>query len=181
VKFSGTFEDAEFLAGFANLNPDGVEDFRKDYPDFFPDTFWPEGRKGYSALALKEGLAGRDWLTYQTHLRQAWSKTETFPLPLTIELVRPTGTGQFIQLGMDEAYPYQRAVMYLYAQSWRAKICEECGNRFVADHAKRRYCSVERILPDGRRMKCSQIKINQAKSAWWNRKGKKRRLAKRGK
>jgi hypothetical protein len=194
VKFSATLEEAEFLAHFANIKPEELNDFRKAAPDFFPETFWPDGRAALVAgmsdstasVFKNNGLAGFDRQVYQTLLCRAWA--EGFPLPLTIELVQSSGMSAstesglaLAELGIGKAYPYQRAVMFLHTEPWRAKICEQCKNYYVANHSKRRYCSVFRTLPDGRRMNCSHIKINQSKSENWHRKGKQQRLSKRGK
>jgi hypothetical protein len=162
--------NADALAGFANLESDQIEPYRQKHPDFFPETFWPENRTGFSIAALNAGVAGFDWQTYQTLLRQAWAKK--FPSDLTIRLLESSGMGPSLEVGMGHVYPYQNAVMLLHDQSWRAKICEDCHNRYVADHAKRKYCST----------KCSELNIAKSHLKWWRDTGKKRRSAKaRGK
>jgi hypothetical protein len=170
LKFSQIFEDAQFLAEFANLDPDKIDGFRESYPDFFPETFWPEGRAaleaGRDAVAIKaiRTIEGFDWRTYQAILRQAW--VEKFSAPWTIRLVESSGMQQSLQAAMGYVYPYQSAVMYLHAERWRAKICS-CGIRFVAEHAKRKFCSVKG--EDG--LKCSERAIRESHRKSWSKHG----------
>src|SRR5712664_2864764 len=44
----------------------------------------------------------------------------------------------------DERYqhiPMQRAIVYLFEHSWRARFCAECNKRFVAAEPKNKFCS----------------------------------------
>jgi hypothetical protein len=157
--------DADVLAEFANLEPAQVVSFRQKHPDFFPDTFWPDGRVGLPEILVKAGEFGFDWKRYQDLLRSAWEKA--FPLEKCIRLIAPSGRLEQSELYVfGSTYAYQSAVMFLHEQPWRAKICEECHKRFVADHAKRRYCSVARATSEGGWTKCSEIKIKESHNKW---------------
>jgi hypothetical protein len=37
--------------------------------------------------------------------------------------------------------PMQRAIVYLFEHSWRARFCAECNKRFVAAEPKNKFCS----------------------------------------
>jgi hypothetical protein len=63
--------------------------------------------------------------------------------------------------------PYQQAVMFLFAEPWRARFCGEqsCNKRFVAAEPKTKYCSEA----------CAHSSRNRQKMTWWNAEGKERR------
>ena len=61
-----------------------------------------------------------------------------------------------------QVWPYQRAVLFLHVEPWRAKVCQECGRRFVADHARRKYCS---IAGEGG-SRCSALVIKRQHLDW---------------
>lgn len=167
MKFSQTFEDAEFLANFANLDSNKLESFRQSYADFFPEDFWPDGRKKYQDLPAAfttVGGAGFDSQQFHTLLRQAWN--EKFPPHLSLRLVESLGMSQSLELAMGKIYPYQQAVMFLQVQPWRTMICK-CGRRFVADHIQRKYCSVKG--EDG--LTCAERAIRETHRESWAKHG----------
>jgi hypothetical protein len=185
MKRTGTYRDAEFLAEFANLDPANtraMDYFRKNHTDFVPDAWWdyPPGPD-----------EPRLWQRNQKWLLEAWDEEFVFDTGL-YKLMRLT-TSVFdtethvksAELFGDKKYPmfatledvaeewgYHRAVRYVAETPWRAKICEECGARFVADHAKRKYCT--RASEDGV-SKCANKVIERSHLKWgrknnWGRK-----------
>jgi hypothetical protein len=40
----------------------------------------------------------------------------------------------------QKIWSYQRAVLFLHVNSWRAKTCEWCGRRFIGEHSQARFC-----------------------------------------
>jgi hypothetical protein len=52
--------------------------------------------------------------------------------------------------------PYQRAVLFLFEQSWRAKICARCRKRFIAVSPHTERCSLE----------CRDIRIKDRHNKW---------------
>jgi hypothetical protein len=166
---------ADALAEFANLEPASVNEFRQRWTDFVPAECWTKRE----ALDLGPIFV---WKILQSKVRDAWGKQ--FPSESTIDLISTVAresdfikqlenvtkmtNEEFHQKNRDhswakpEAYPFQSAVMLLTMEPWRAKVCEECGNRFVADHAKRKYCSVSG--PDG--VKCSAKVIKRTHLEW---------------
>jgi hypothetical protein len=56
-----------------------------------------------------------------------------------------------------KVWPFQRAVMFLGTNPWRASTCV-CGKLFVADKPAQRYCS-DKCFQDARRL---------AKRTWWS-------------
>jgi hypothetical protein len=168
--------NADTLAKFANLEPSTLDSFRKSYPDFFPLSFWTVRNGGpISIQPYPPSKADQTFypftMAYVVHgaVQDMWQKK--FPRESTILLIG-LGNGAALREELDlQAYPYQSAAMLLHIESWRVKICEECRSRFVADHAKRKYCS------DG----CSQSAIQKSHNKWWNDVGKRQRSKKRGK
>lgn len=135
---------ADALATFANLEPDGVENFRRLYPAFVPQTWWigPSWKDGVGVYV--------PWIRERDLLRKAWAAG--FPAELTLELattslflishVMTSDTTEQMEQTPQKVWDYQRALLFLSAEQWRARMCEECGKPFVADHAGRTYCSI---------------------------------------
>jgi hypothetical protein len=72
--------------------------------------------------------------------------------------------------------PMQRAIVYLFEHSWRARFCAECNKRFVAAEPKNKFCSEA----------CSNENRLRQKREWfrdhgkeWRKKWKKRKTAER--
>lgn len=148
---------AGVLAEFATLDPSAVEKFRKDYPDFVPSKWWDyqpdnewEKRRQWEITQECICNAWTDW-------GKAWEEdidADLVELSKLLMLVfdpdifdilgntnrRPT-FANFKEI--DGQSGYHKAVAFMAKQPWRAKVCEQCHRRFVADHAKRQYCSVE--------------------------------------
>jgi hypothetical protein len=68
-------------------------------------------------------------------------------------------TGTFLY---DPANDFQRAVYILFREGWRAKVCERCSRRFVADKPVQRYCSTH----------CSGDAKKGRGRIWWNKHGR---------
>jgi hypothetical protein len=134
--------EAEALAELANLEPADVETFVKNHPNFVPSIWW-------NSPAWSKHLGIHvPWERERDRLRDAWA-TE-FPANKTLEL---TANGLFMAAHTlefettDEAenaprkiWPYQRAVLFLHVDSWRAKTCEWCNRRFIGTHSQARFC-----------------------------------------
>ena len=170
---------ADALAEFANLEPANVSDFRARHSNFAPPGVW-EGHTANDAPRL--------WKIEQARVRDAWQKN--FPHEGSVLMISEIAKLSQLDQRMDqlqkmsleeyegavadakknganwlpkpESWPYQEAVMFLTMEPWRARICGECGNRFVADHAKRKYCSVAGA--DG--SKCSAKVIDRTHLEW---------------
>jgi hypothetical protein len=179
------FRDAQTLALFANLEPQDVEEFRHNYPDYVPDSWWSASVVSFPKL----------WVAIQSTLRDAWKNQ--FPLENCIRLINagmvaalPNLPGvpspewiaasvieatvqQARQFGIlkdlagdtwvqgQKVWPYQRAVMFLGTRSWQADQCLNCRKLFVKDKASRHYCSD----------KCFQDSRKLAKRSWWDEHG----------
>ncbi len=147
---------ARVLAEFANLEPDGVENFRAAHSDFVPQAWWdyrptaPNGAPSpQKQWQMTQGLVRDAWLfefqlewpRYVHLLTSVFDPNEPEP-PLFERHHRPP----FVA-GLDLAFqnsqesPYHLAVTWLGGQGWRAKMCLMCGKRFVAEHSKTKFCS----------------------------------------
>lgn len=159
---------ADALAAFADLEPAGVEVFRQRYPDFFavfdPDNpptpyvtdaaFWD-----YQSDRAQQKNFSRHWQLVQAGVRRAWdtwtSESDVYLvtmfelLHLLTSVFDPNNA--LFAVGKHPDYvapvyvnemPFHQAVQFLNLEHWRAKVCQECGKRFVADHASRKYCSI---------------------------------------
>lgn len=149
--------DAKTLAEFANLEPSGVETFRKGHPDFFPASWWeyaPTPPEEDDVLAMQ--WPDTQWQITQRFIRGFWRKqfqmsTAGF-VTLLGSVFDPEKMGWDrakerlpVAMGLDLMYmkdfPYHTVVRWLVGQSWRVKQCEHCGKCFIAEASQRRYCS----------------------------------------
>jgi hypothetical protein len=84
------------------------------------------------------------------------------------------GTFEIDPGGMEKyqkTYPFMEGLIFLAAESWRARVCEECGNRFVAEKPGNRFCSV----------RCRSAARKLSKRDWWRQSGKEWRSKQRRK
>ena len=180
------------LARFANVeSPQDLERFRANNPGFFPPHFWNEFNfrggvaweklpeptgvgfnpfEGTEAYGPSGPLVGTTWIRLwglRDSVRSAWKLA--FPIDHCIFLL------SFVQVIPDKSgfrpWPFQRAVMFFGAESWRARFCSGCGRCFVAEQPATRFCSI-RCAAEGRRA---------SKKAWWAKDGKKWRKEIQGK
>jgi len=124
------------LADFSNLETAEQADyFRHNYREFLPEEFWRPG----VLLAGKRGPS--DWRYLQSGVRAAWR--EKFPPDACLSLI------VFLAISPEQiegsesvkVWPYQKAIMTLATEPWRARFCKSCGNRYVADKPGRVFCS----------------------------------------
>jgi hypothetical protein len=172
------FQDARTLAEFSNLETAGAEYFQQNYPEFLPSSLWKTFSSGggpqyaltsdgtdyvESGKQEKPYVEGPPWSILRDSLQKAWR--DKFPIEEAVGLINFHGVGLFhmgdiavsgAALGKT-TWPFQRAVMFLASESWRARFCV-CGKRFVADIPGRRYCSD----------KCFQDSRKAAMKSWWN-------------
>jgi hypothetical protein len=169
--------DAQALAEFSNLEPAQVEYFRHNFPDFVPDAWW-----GY-----KNGV---QWRKTQEFLRRWWKNCSIRDMAEVVRLVSSVFNPGDIFPGspfedapdlptfasFDEmswgAAPFQKGVLYLFEQPWRARFCMVCNKRFVAAEPKNKFCSET----------CSHENSIRRKREWFRENGKQwRRKVKRAK
>jgi hypothetical protein len=167
------------LEEFANMrsDTDGWAHFRRRWPNFFPETEY-DNVAGNSRPSIAD---------YPYWLGQIWTSGETEPcLPILLGIdpnpVQTEGTPEEAWFsGLRSISPqrfhadweygifryqggcdFQRALYLLFRESWRARICEKCGAKFIARRAAQRYCTRE----------CSQDMQRELKRKWWAEQGK---------
>jgi hypothetical protein len=174
--------DAERLAQFSNADGTAeMERFRANNEGFFPRNFWnwlvPQTGESEPILTMDAAsaeavrLLKREppipfWKAFQHVLREAWQNG--FPLEECVRFISCAGVADRLSGKSDEEpslmsypiWPYQRAVMFLGVETWRARFCA-CGKRFVADKPARRFCS------NG----CAAKARKLSKRVWWAEKG----------
>lgn len=178
--------DAERLARFANIDDrQAVEDFRSNNADFLSPAFWDKTDMSSSvfripgnlllgddvsklspATELKPGSSERAvtlsaWWIMREGLRQTWN--EHFPLDRCMALIafylyeEPRPSLSQVWPPPFQVWPFQRAVMFLGMEPWRARFCTLCGKRFVAAKPAQRFCSTD----------CSKAARKSSKRTWW--------------
>jgi hypothetical protein len=166
---------AERLALFSNLRtaPE-MDNFSRDHAEFFPRNFWNwrvnelDGSAVLSPVPIERQTI-KFSIAFQRSLREAWQIN--FPLEECVRLISCAAVADRLfcasevepDLSTYPVFPYQRAVMLLCLQPWRARFCPECGTRFVADKPARRFCSIP----------CASTARRQTKKAWWSGNGNK--------
>jgi len=164
--------DAETLARFSNAaDRDAIEKFRASNERYFPPSFWahadlPVPGELFFGVDLSSplralGLSGERnseeprtvpyWWGLQQGVRRAW-ETE-FSLDWCVMLVSLAHNETPVR-----AWPYQRAVVFLGMEPWRARFCGMCGKRFVADKPARRFCSTV----------CTGKARKASRDSWWD-------------
>jgi len=155
--------DAERLVLFANAaDRRAVEEFRSNHEHFFPPSFWAmsdlpvpgellfevDSSKLFSSLGADPSGESEPaesvpywkkvpyWWMLQQALRRSWELS--FPLNWCVMLISAAHDQNPTPF---RVWPFQRAVMFLGVEPWRARFCGVCGNRFVADKPARRFCS----------------------------------------
>jgi hypothetical protein len=155
--------------------------FQHNWPRFFPDNFWsyfvrtaPEGAVLAMDVATQEAVERLKreppitlWRAWQRLLQVAWHTG--FDLDSTAQLLNinlldehafsnlpPLQPGERT-LEFAPAWDFQRAVLGVAWENWRAKFCQRCAQPFVAERPKTKYCSVE----------CSNDEILDRKSSYW--------------
>jgi hypothetical protein len=183
-----TLRNAQILAEFSNLEPDGVEYFRHNYPDFAPSRWWD----------YQSDLGKPQWQVSQERLRKRWQGQFADNLLdrviLTFSVFDPWDLimhdtdfiPEFYHFDPDASkpslipledvnskhyYPYHRAVFFLFEHPWRARFCVECNKRFVATGSQNIYCGEA----------CSHVWHNRQKLKWYYKDGKRQRAAKQKK
>jgi hypothetical protein len=161
--------DAGRLADFANAESrEAVENFRANNPDYFPPAVWHNasapipGEKGFDEILLKPDIESSFkpsyWFGVREALRDAWQGG--FTDEHCVILLSFAGDIPLKPSG--EVWPFQRSVMFLAVEDWRARFCGVCGKRFVADQPARRFCSTA----------CTGKGRKASRRAYWKDKGK---------
>ena len=164
------------LGEFVNIRSDveGWAHFRKRWPNFFPDS-------EYDKVAHGEKPSVFD---YSYWLNQVWIGGETEPhlrILLGIESAPKDGTPEDAWLSglatipaqlyadWDEgvfryhgACDFQRALYLLFLDSWRARVCDKCGTKFIAARAAQKFCTTD----------CSDAMQCEFRRRWWAEHGK---------
>jgi hypothetical protein len=154
MRLRDTLRYAQALAEFVNLQPRGVERFRRNESDFVPQSWWEYTPTDSNGKPSDK----KQWRINQDMLREAWQKgfrigqfelmgllTSVFdPNNLTDVFLSSPSRPTFATRNEmpEEMYPYQQAVMFLVEQNWRAMLCERCKAPFVATHNQAKYCSI---------------------------------------
>jgi hypothetical protein len=153
------------------LEPDGGESFitNREHRGFVPPVWWtnPAWKKSVGMYT--------PWLRERDLLRKAWSAG--FPADITLELATTnlflishaldSDTPEEMETGPRKIWPYQRAVLFLHVNPWRAKTCLFCGKRFIAEHSKTKFCSYGEPDDDNSSPNCFWAHRQQYKKENW--------------
>lgn len=169
------------LAEFSNVRSDQKAwvHFRKRWPNFFP-------KAEYDRVEANAVRSVRD---YPRWLDQVWLGD---PAPLLqllgikAEPQMPGDTSGVLDIHLipaqffadwDEGIfryrgmcGFQRALYLLFRESWRARVCEMCGAKFIARRVAQKYCTTD----------CSDAVQLELKRRWWAEHGeiwRKKRIA----
>jgi hypothetical protein len=151
--------DARTLALFSDLKPEDAERFRNSIAkNFIPESWWTLG--GIKKLPGGAVTTSKIWQEWQSVLRSAWDSG--FPTDYVVALLatyyqlEPLHE-EFAELKIPDALPYQKALMILAVESWRARKCR-CGARFIAEKPNSLFCSHKCYLDFRREYKATYIR-----------------------
>jgi hypothetical protein len=162
------------LGELVNIRSDveGWAHFRKRWPNFFPESEYDKVAHGQKPSVFD----------YPYWLNQIWVGGENEPylrILLGIEsppepadegtledswLVGISSIPAGFYADWDEgvfhyegACDFQKALYLLFLDSWRARVCEKCGARFIAARAAQKFCSTD----------CSEAMQREFRRKWW--------------
>lgn len=187
--------DAEALPYFRNNYPDFAPAEWWNYQTYLLDTVPidpddPDFKGTDFKGSLTESIESI-WQVTQEEIQRVWQQQFKFETVFNLtellkgvfvappELVE-TGDyldlpdGAFDELIRSKVYAFHNAVLYLYHQPWRAKICKGCGKYFVANHPKREFCE----YPDARGETCRFKNDNRRHLEYYHEAGKNKRQRK---
>jgi hypothetical protein len=151
-------KDAKALAAFLDLAAEDydIKEFRKDYPDFLPPAVWQD------ALEINNESNGElrpytPWLKLQNQLKKVWDKG--FPEKDVLKLISENSFFLDAANKTGSFDAYRKAILFLYDNSWRAKICLQCKCHFIAHHSQSECCSSP----------CAVERRTETKDDWYNR------------
>jgi hypothetical protein len=151
--------DAKALALFADLKPEDAETFRNSVVrNFIPELWWTQ--RGIGEVAPGAVNTSKIWQEWQSVLRSAWDSG--FPTDYVVALLatyyhlEPLHE-EFAAINIPTARPYQKALMILAVESWRARKCR-CGARFIAEKPNSLFCSRKCYLDFRREYKTTYIR-----------------------
>jgi hypothetical protein len=156
------------LEDFANVQPGpkAWSQFKRRWPKFFPKAEYD----------LAEQDAPHSVRDYPRLLNQIWLGNSESLLPLLGIKAEPQIPGEPSQASDVHIIPaqffadwdegvlhyrgmcqFQRALYLLFRDSWRARVCEKCGTRFIARRVAQKYCTTD----------CSDAVQRDLKRRWW--------------
>jgi hypothetical protein len=156
------------LSEFANVRPDrkAWSHFRKRWPNFFPKAEYERAEENSSqSVRGYPHWLHQVWLGNPAPLLQLLGIKAQPKMPgdpsqvLDIHLIPSQffadwDEGVFRYRGMCS---FQRALYLLFQESWRARVCERCGAKFIARRVAQRYCTTD----------CSDEIQRELKRRWW--------------
>ncbi len=184
-RVTDNLRNAQILADFSNLEPAQVEYFRNNYPDFAPHLWWDYQYKGSERAweSTQKSLRHAWGNQFKDGILNLLGLLNSVTAPLRLADAERAGyekvkemfgeqaaqetakrflgekalTLQPSETRVDDHIPIQRAIVYLFENSWRARFCAQCKKRFVAAEPRNKFCSDE----------CSRIYGNERKADWF--------------
>ena len=129
---------AKVFAAFLDLRAVEIEEFRGKHPDFILLWYRWEGIQKQFRKVWENGFP-------QKNVLQVLSSNDFMGSEIITTTVDEQGKQHEKRQSAEEyqqGLTYKKAVLFLFTDSWRAKICKRCGHHFVADHSQSEFCSV---------------------------------------
>jgi hypothetical protein len=130
------------LEQFARVDAVSIDAWQDRWPDFFPAKFWDHKIRqtppGVSTSAQPQLPGIPLWKGWQDVLLQAWRAA--FPFSEVMRLAVAPVIQEVDMLGSLSEAPYQRALLLMASDPWRARFCSKCGKPFVALKANAKFC-----------------------------------------
>jgi hypothetical protein len=147
-------------------HPTHPDYFRNNHPDFAPKAWWDSQYTSERDWEPTQKLLRRAWGNqFQDGIHCLLSLLESVTEPLRLSQAHRAGFEKVKEESGKQAaeetarrflrgravspsefresdhIPMQRAIVYLFEHSWRARFCAKCNKRFVASVPRSKYCS----------------------------------------
>ncbi len=129
---------AKAFAAFLDLRESETGKFRRKHPDFILMWLVWKSIQEQSRKVWENGFP-------QNEVLQILSSNDLLDGELITTTADEQGKSHVKSQSVDEyqrGLTYKKAVLFLFTDSWRAKICRHCERHFIANHSQSECCSV---------------------------------------
>ena len=129
---------AKAFAAFLDLRESETTKFRQEHPDFILMWFSWKSIQEQSRKVWDNGFP-------QNEVLQLLSSNDLLGGELTTTTVDGQGKSHVKSQSVAEyqrGLTYKKAILFLFTDSWRAKICRQCEHHFIRNHSQSECCSV---------------------------------------
>jgi hypothetical protein len=135
---------AKTFAAFLDLRAVEIAEFRRKHPDFIHILLWNcwESIQKQFQKVWENGFSQREALQVLSSNDFMGGKLDEL-ITTTIDEQGKTHEKRQSVEQYQQGLTYKKAVLFLFTDSWRAKVCERCERHFIRNHSQTKCCSVQ--------------------------------------